>query len=339
MKIVKKFVALVAVFAIILTAFAACAPKKGNATPINNPEDFYGHKIAVQSGTTSFELVTKWNEERGDKDAITIQPYQKVTECFSELKLGRVDAVFVDSVVAEFYTSGSDKASYKRVWLDSDVEPIAIALRKDRTKLGATIDAVLDSLYFDGKLKEIALKEIGSDMTDGIRQVTSAPTIPTDFASELKEAGVLHVGYELGYPPMEYTLDDAKTKVGFDVALADEIAKLLGLKVVFHDTDWNGIRPALEKGEFDCIISTFSINAERQAKYYLTKPYINQAQCIIVLADNKVTEAETTTAPSNSSSSDTNTSATTVPTNTSDSSAPSDSTASTAPSATPTGAQ
>lgn len=43
------------------------------------------------------------------------------------------------------------------------------------------------------------------------------------------EKGVLKVGMEIGYPPMEYYDVDGKTPIGFDVALGNAVAERLGL--------------------------------------------------------------------------------------------------------------
>jgi len=59
---------------------------------------------------------------------INVSRYEKVTQCFDDLILGRVDAVYVDSVVAAYYTLGSKE--YERVWLSPEDEPLGICLAK-----------------------------------------------------------------------------------------------------------------------------------------------------------------------------------------------------------------
>lgn len=92
---------------------------------------------------------------------------------------------------------------------------------------------------------------------------------------------VLRIGVDDTYPPMEFK-DDKNNTVGFDVDLAKEIGKKLGKKVEFVSNDWAGIFQALESNKFDAIISSVSITDDRLENYAMTKPYIANAQVIVV---------------------------------------------------------
>jgi polar amino acid transport system substrate-binding protein len=96
--------------------------------------------------------------------------------------------------------------------------------------------------------------------------------------------GVLMVGMEVGYPPMEYLEEDGTTVTGFDYEVAGAIAAKLGLTVQVVDTAWDGIFSSLDSDRYDCIISSVSINPERQAAYNLTKPYV--ANKIVIVTRN-----------------------------------------------------
>lgn len=91
----------------------------------------------------------------------------------------------------------------------------------------------------------------------------------------------LRVGVDNTYPPMEFTNDKNET-VGFDVDLANEIAKKLNKKLVLVPNAWDGIFLALDTDKFDCIISSVSLKADRLENYEFTKPYIANAQVIVV---------------------------------------------------------
>jgi ABC-type amino acid transport substrate-binding protein len=256
---------------------AACGGgSKGSA--VTSPDDFPGHNIAVQTATTASDSVDEMIEN-GAKD-IEVSRYEKVTQCFDDLSLGRVDAVYVDSVVSAYYTAGSDK--YNRVWLSDVAEPMGVCLAKSSDALAAAVEAALDTMYFDGTMAEIATKNFGEDFTAGLRKVTEAPVIPTDFAT--KTSGKLTIGCEVGYPPMEYTTDNGIDYIGFDIDVSARLAELLGLEVTYVNTAWDGIFAGLEKGEYDAIISAVSITPERQEKYILTEPYVANALCIVTKA-------------------------------------------------------
>ena len=97
----------------------------------------------------------------------------------------------------------------------------------------------------------------------------------------LKE-GVLSVGMEIGYPPMEYLGPDGKTPVGFDVEMAKALAQKLGLKVEFVDTAWDGIFAGVDTNKYDCIISAVTINDARMAAHNFSKPYIQNTLAIVL---------------------------------------------------------
>lgn len=93
----------------------------------------------------------------------------------------------------------------------------------------------------------------------------------------------LRVGVDNTYPPMEFTNDKSET-IGFDVDLANEIAKKLNMKIEWIPTAWDGIFLALDTDKYDCIISSVSLKADRLENYEFTKPYIANAQVIVVSA-------------------------------------------------------
>jgi len=94
--------------------------------------------------------------------------------------------------------------------------------------------------------------------------------------------GVLMVGMEIGYPPMEYMAEDGKTPIGFDVSMAKAIAGKMGLQVEFIDTAWDGIFAAVDTRKFDCIMSSVTINPARLAAHNFSKPYIQNTLALVL---------------------------------------------------------
>jgi polar amino acid transport system substrate-binding protein len=113
------------------------------------------------------------------------------------------------------------------------------------------------------------------------------------FAGGKKESGgltikpgVLTVGMEIGYPPLEYYAEDGKTPIGFDVQLAKAVADKLGLKVEYVDTAWDGIFAGVTKGDYDCIMSAVTITEARLGAHNFSKPYIGNAQSLVLLKNS-----------------------------------------------------
>ncbi|MDR2767358.1 MAG: ABC transporter substrate-binding protein, partial [Treponema sp.] len=102
------------------------------------------------------------------------------------------------------------------------------------------------------------------------------------------KSGVLTVGMEIGYPPMEYYDTDGKTPIGFDVELSKALAAKLGLTFEYVDTAWDGIFAGVDTGKYDCIISSVTYTGERAALFNFTKPYVANSQLLVVRQDSKV---------------------------------------------------
>ncbi len=102
------------------------------------------------------------------------------------------------------------------------------------------------------------------------------------------EKGVLKIGMEIGYPPLEYYDTDGKTPIGFDVELGKAVAEKLGLKAEFIDTAWDGIFAGLQTDKYDCIMSGSTITPERLESMDFSQPYIGNGQAIILKKDSKL---------------------------------------------------
>ena len=98
--------------------------------------------------------------------------------------------------------------------------------------------------------------------------------------------GVLSVGMEIGYPPMEYMDVDGKTPIGFDVSMAEAIADKLGLKVEFVDVAWDGIFAGVETKKYDCIMSSVTITDARLKAHNFSMPYIQNTLAIVLLKNS-----------------------------------------------------
>jgi polar amino acid transport system substrate-binding protein len=94
--------------------------------------------------------------------------------------------------------------------------------------------------------------------------------------------GVLMVGMEIGYPPLEYYAEDGVTPAGFDVEMGKALAAKLGLTAEFVDTAWDGIFAGVQTNKYDCIMSAVTITPERSGTLNFTKPYIGNAMTIVV---------------------------------------------------------
>ena len=125
-----------------------------------------------------------------------------------------------------------------------------------------------------------ALVLVGAVSANAARQPSSGLTLTP---------GVLNIGMEIGYPPFEYLDVDGKTPIGFDVQMAKALAAKLGLSLNFIDTAWDGIFAGVDTDRYDCIISAVTITDERLQRHNFTKPYIGNAQVMVLLKDSAIT--------------------------------------------------
>jgi len=101
--------------------------------------------------------------------------------------------------------------------------------------------------------------------------------------------GILSIGMEIGYPPMEYYGPDGKTKMGFDVEMGIAIANRLGMTPEFIDQDWDGIFAAVETRRFDAIMSSVTVTPERLDAHNFSKPYIANTLAMVLLKGSPIT--------------------------------------------------
>lgn len=107
-----------------------------------------------------------------------------------------------------------------------------------------------------------------------------------DLLAKVQEEGKLIVGTEGTYPPFTFH-DDSGELTGFDVEIAREVGKRLGVEVEFLETQWDAIFAGLDASRFDMVANQVGINEERQASYDFSDPYITSTAVLVVAEDNK----------------------------------------------------
>src|SRR6267154_2840177 len=90
----------------------------------------------------------------------------------------------------------------------------------------------------------------------------------------VKQKGVLVAGSSAEYPPFEYVADGKL--VGYDVEMADEIARRIGgVKVEWEKIDFKGIVAALTAKRVDVLITALTYTPERAARIAFSEPYFD----------------------------------------------------------------
>ena len=83
---------------------------------------------------------------------------------------------------------------------------------------------------------------------------------------KIKASGKIILGTSADYPPYEFhaLVDGKDTIVGFDIELAKEIAKDLGVELEIKDMSFDGLLAALVSGNVDMVISGMTPTEERR---------------------------------------------------------------------------
>jgi polar amino acid transport system substrate-binding protein len=93
------------------------------------------------------------------------------------------------------------------------------------------------------------------------------------------------LGLDDSFPPLGFR-DENNEIVGYDVDLAKEVARRMGVELVPQPIDWNAKEQELNTGEIDCIWNGFTITPERAQALTFSKPYLKNAQVVVVRANS-----------------------------------------------------
>lgn len=117
----------------------------------------------------------------------------------------------------------------------------------------------------------------------------------------VKKAGKIVVGMECAYAPYnwaqptanEYTvkINDTLYADGYDIQIAKKIADALGVTLEIKPIEWDGLLPALEKGQIDLIIAGMSPTDDRKLSIDFTDTYFDSNLVMVVRKDSAYTEA------------------------------------------------
>lgn len=115
----------------------------------------------------------------------------------------------------------------------------------------------------------------------------SAVSTEDQSLQKVKDAGKLILGLDATFKPMGYT-DENNEIVGFDIDVAEEVCKRLGVELVKQPINWDTLTTDLNVGKCDCVWNGLSINEERQEKMNLSEPYMKNAMVFVVKGDSTV---------------------------------------------------
>ena len=128
------------------------------------------------------------------------------------------------------------------------------------------------------KTAAAALVLLGALLAGCSKTETPAPAAATPAPAAVTK---IVVGLDDNFPPMGFR-DEKNELVGFDIDMAKEAAKRLGLEVSFKPIDWSAKEAELSGKRVDVLWNGLTITEERKANILFTKPYLENRQIVVV---------------------------------------------------------
>lgn len=132
------------------------------------------------------------------------------------------------------------------------------------------------------KIAAVALLSLGALLAACSKQESAPAPAPAPVA-----ATKIVVGLDDNFPPMGFR-DDKNQLVGFDIDMAKEAAKRLGVEVEFKPIDWSAKEAELSGKRVDALWNGLTITEERKQNIAFTAPYMENHQIIVVPAGSAI---------------------------------------------------
>lgn len=116
---------------------------------------------------------------------------------------------------------------------------------------------------------------------------TSPDSGESEEASGSNDDKTFVVGLDDSFPPMGFR-DEKNEIVGFDVDLAKEVGKRMGMEVVLQQINWDTKELELDSGNIDVIWNGLTMTDERVKVMDFTDPYLENDQVIVVKKDSDI---------------------------------------------------
>ena len=135
------------------------------------------------------------------------------------------------------------------------------------------------------KIAAVALLALGAALVGCSKNETPAPSAaPAPAPAAITK---IVVGLDDNFPPMGFR-DEKNELVGFDIDMAREASKRMGIEAEFKPIDWSAKEAELSGKRVDALWNGLTITEERKAKIGFTAPYMENHQIIVVAAKSAI---------------------------------------------------
>jgi ABC-type amino acid transport substrate-binding protein len=249
----NKILLTVALAALLFTACEKTAEKTDNkpSNTINSLQDangrvlgslkFPGMEQPSEGDTTALNFIQNLFRFRPSKQVL----FPTTNEALAALAAGRIDMVIgMTEATANYYTQQNPK--FKMFLLPTAPKiSHSMAVRASDTALLASINAALQTLKENGTMNQLAERYLKGDSS-------SALTGTVDEISVNPDAKTLTMAVNGDLPPFDYVAANGKPD-GYNVALTEAVAKLLGANIKFVQINTETDVSALQSGRVDIL--------------------------------------------------------------------------------------
>ena len=253
---------------------SASSSTSSTAVAITDLSGLKGKTLAVQTDTTG----QKYAEDHKAEFGYNIKVFDDLPGAVNAVLAGTADATINDNGV--LYDFAKQNPTTKVVKEFNTGENYGFNVAKSNTGLLDAINAALTEAKADGTYKAIYQKWFG---TDGPTDSATAPA-PSGAKPVLVDPTKLTVCTHLAYRPFQYLDTDNTTIIGFDVDLADVIAKKLGVTQKIVDIDFGQITSGAVFAAKKCDMgaAAITITPERNAAAPFSIGYFAATQALLV---------------------------------------------------------
>ncbi len=135
-----------------------------NDSEYSSQEDLKGKKIGVQSGSLQERKISE--DEFGNEIGEMIA-YTDYLTALMDLEAGNIDVVYMGAISGNYVVKTQNKnfKTFESVGIGEDGKGMVIAFKKGNTELKDKVEKAIAELKEEGKVKEIAEKWFGEDLT------------------------------------------------------------------------------------------------------------------------------------------------------------------------------
>lgn len=130
---------------------------------------------------------------------------------------------------------------------------------------------------------------VGCSSSSGTNSGTAdSGTSQDNSLQNVLSKGTLVLGLDDSFPPMGFR-DENNNIVGFDIDVAKEVAKRMGVELKLQPIEWYTKELELNTGSVDCLWNGLSIDDDRKQVMDLSEPYMTNRMVLVALNDSEYT--------------------------------------------------